>query len=178
MDARQHTTETVPPTGQMVTPAEAAAYLGGVVITDATQSALLDLMIAAATDFVDGHATDFGWCFRERTLELALDDWCGEVTLPGGAVRAISAVTLDGNPATDYETEPSGRETVLTVTERGDWRVTYTVGAAAIPPQGKLALLRLVATFWAKRAAVMDAEADTDVRHMLRHWTVISPWEQ
>ena len=177
MNPRSRVTE-VSVTGSMATVAEASAYLGGINTTDTGQAALLDMVMAAAHDYVDGWDTRFGWCFRVRTLRLDVELGDGEcVILPGGA-SAVTGATLDGTASTAYDTDiDDAGQTVVTVEADGEWRITYTVGDSTVPELAKLAFLRLVGTFWAERRAVLDSAAMEDAAHMLRRWTVRSGWE-
>ena len=176
MDPRDHVTELVAPTARIASAAEAATYLGGLATEDAAQAAMLQLMLDVATDEVDHWRSTAGWCFRQRTLRLDLADFDGQTYLPGGP-STITAATLDGTASTDYEVVERGDEKVVCVEREGDWSFTYTVGNAVIPPAAELAVLRLVASFWEKRSAVLDEDARRDVASMLSQYTVRTSWE-
>ena len=168
------------PTGEVVTADEAAVYLGGLSLTDADAAALLDTLLEAAHDLIDGWDTEYGWCFRERTLRLTLPEEVVEFrdafVLPGGP-SAITGATLDGQASTEYETDIVDHETRVTLEDYGEWIFTYTVGSATVPPAAKLALLRLVGSFWSERRAQVDEAARMDLALMLRRHIVRTDWE-
>ena len=176
LNARAFVTLVDGPTGAFATPAEVGVYLGGINVSDPGQDALLETLMKAAQEIVDGWNTYWGWCFRPRTLRLDLEDFDGFVELPGGK-STVTEVRRNGEVYTgDYGSITRSNGTRLCLQGEADWRITYTVGDSEIPADAKLAYLRLVGTFWTNRAAMIDAKAHADVANLLRRFKVRTDW--
>ena len=166
----------------IVSPADAAVWLGGVSIEDAGQLSLLTGIVTAAHDLVEGPRGMLTRCnsFRARTVRArAVDGAYGHILLPGGTA---SAVTLaDGGvdvDAADFELDQiSEYETHLVTGDAGCYEISYTSGSGdPAPGPVRLAIQTVIAKIWADRAALVDPTLRKELRAILEPWAPGTDW--
>lgn len=178
---------TVEPTTPLVTDAEVAAELGLLPGDDAS----LAIYVAAATDAIDGPASETGQCFRTRTIQAefrwwppATDTRRAVVRLPGGRVQAVTGIvyqTMDGEGTVnlaDVELHVENQRSYVRFGEvpmdyrpDGYVRVTYTCGTSTIPPEIKLLALSIVRDFDTFRGA-------SDTRMIRKNYAKYALWKR
>ena len=166
----------------IVSPSEAAVWLGGVSVEDEDQLAMIAAITQAAHDLVEGPRGTLtrGNCFRSREIRVgAPDDASGHILLPGGAVSSEGLAVTDAGDdvdSDDYELVRIGEyETHLVVDDPGDYEVSYTAGSTA-PAAVGLAVRTVIARVWADRAALVDPALRSELRAMLEPWAAGSDW--
>ncbi len=168
-----------PPSGDVVTPAEAKAHLR---VDNSAEDALIASLIAAATTRAERHTQR---ALLTQTLELRLDAWpCSRAWLPrppaasivsvkwtpyggteqtlAGAAYALRAGTEPGQLVFDRSLLPG--DTLATLAT--PIAIRYTAGygaAAAVPAPIKQAMLLMIGHWYANREAVVIGAGANEV---------------
>ena len=167
------------PSTTPVTTAEAKAHLR---VDHSTEDTLIESLVKAATDHLDGYSGVLGRCLVTQTWRQDFDAFARTMRLPLLAAGITSAIYVDENAAettitsTNYELQaddlgsfvrfiddyafPSG------LAETRALRVTFTAGygaAAAVPAAIKAAILLLVGHWYFNREAVVVGIAPAEL---------------
>ena len=161
-----------PPAIQPVTLAEAKLHLR---VDHNDEDALIESLLRAATEHLDGWTGILGRCLVEQEWRHNSDVSGSCVMLPLGPVISISGITAGGDtldPSTySLKTDAGGRSRVeFGVSVSGLVNVTYKVGYATIPQDDgppvvpaqstvpaalKVAILLLVGNWYANRETIV-----------------------
>ncbi|QPC87412.1 hypothetical protein GA830_12165 [Mesorhizobium sp. NBSH29] len=155
------------PASMPVTLDEAKAQLR---VDSADDSTLIEGMIQAATDHLDGWTGILGRCLVEQTWKQDFDGFSSCLPLPLGPVMSVTSVEYtdtNGAPATvdpgaySVKTDAGGQSRIefKGVSVSGPVSVTYIAGYESVPPALKTAILLLVGHWYAHREAVTGDSA-------------------
>lgn len=128
-------------------------------VTSPEENALLERMALAATVAVEKEAQRV-LVRREAVLRCAcLPAGRGALTLPGGVVGEVTAMTIEGEPFTAFEVIGDSPARMIPT---ADWpavtqggypvSVTYTVGPAAVPADLAAAVFMMAAEMFERRS--------------------------
>jgi uncharacterized phiE125 gp8 family phage protein len=124
----------------------------------------VEMLIMAATAWIDGPAGWLGRCLGMQTLELTGWSGCGRLKLPFPPVVDIVSVTTedaDGNETVVDGAQYRFARGDLFVTAGASWvrepvhRILYTAGYDEVPAPIRVAILMLVAQWYRTREPVV-----------------------
>lgn len=157
-----------------VTRVEAKAHLR-IDAAETVEDALVDLLIAAATQRLDGYRGDLGTAMVTQTWRQDFAAWADPLRLATGPVQAISHIKYDNDAggvttladtvwrhrrdaAGDYVTLKADQDWPDDLADDGLIQVTFTAGfgaAADVPAPLKAAILLIVGHLYANREEVV-----------------------
>lgn len=155
------------PTTFPVTNLEAKAHCR---VEDTSEDALIDGLIAAATDYVEQYT---GKALMAQTWRATFDEFSDSILLPKNPVQSVTSVTYydtlgvlqtlsSDNYTVDLESDPAW----IVINADATWpdladgvnmvRIDFVAGYATVPASIKHAILLLVGQWFEHRSAVAD----------------------
>lgn len=170
-----------PPASAPISLVEAKSHLR---VDHSDEDTHIQLLIDAATSYLDGYTGILGRCIVQQTWDLYLDEFPtseSSIQIPLGPLISVSSVTYtdtNGDPAT----VDSDNYTVDTVTPPGwvvpdssfSWpstldainavKVRFIAGYSTVPPAIKAAMLLMVADLYENREPVVIGQTVNETR--------------
>jgi uncharacterized phiE125 gp8 family phage protein len=157
-------------------------------IFHADDDSLVDLYVAAATEFIEG-PNGIGVALRQQTWRLSLDCFPAEIRIPLGPVTGVSAVKYtdavgEEHNVTEFRLDKDAQPARLLPAAGSSWpaanapgavKVEFTCGYTEPPFILKAAVLLLAGHLYLNREAVGDGslrELPFGVERILEHYRV------
>ena len=158
------------PTGEIVSPALLAEFVGGVEVSAA--SALLTLTASSATQIVENI---LGYSFRHRLLAARIDCLNVPVYLPWGPASSIS---VDKGTVTSNVSSDNALVTIATVTGADEpYTIKWEVGSSTVfPDSARMAVLRVANTLFIERTSIPESDFRSDVLAVAGQYKARSDW--
>lgn len=144
-----------------VTVAEAKAHL---VVDFSDDDTVIDAMISAAVDYLDGPSGILGRALCPQTWSQEYDCFSGDMVLPFGPVSSVTSVTYgDGDTFTDFRLLQDGRGWFLRPNAGVSWPSTdtpivveFVAGYTDVPEPIRAAILLHIGTLYEYRETSVE----------------------
>ena len=168
----------VTPASALVSTADAKAHLR---VEDATDDALIDALVKAATDYLDGQAGLLGRCIGSQVWRQDYPDWASRLRLPFPDVTSVVVKYFDTANVeqtladTNYDLLEDSKSSYIRFVDsfaepsvyddRDDVvQVTLTAGYATVP-EAIIAVVKLLVGHWYEnREAVVTGTISTNLQ--------------
>lgn len=146
-------------TGELLSTLDAAAFLGGIDLSDPNMTSIITKLVSAASNIAEDLLEI---SFREREVIIKTEELeHHNILLPYGPVRNLSVEVLDEDGSTyiDYTDFKTVRryptvDFLIIQDLNNEYRITYTVGDASnIPSEVSVAISRIVVSLYNNRFA-------------------------